>query len=207
MSYEFTNDWFTKVAEDNWKILIPQVNPKKVLEIGSYEGAATSFIINNANDCEEIFCVDTWEGGVEHEKMDAKSISMKHVEKRFDKNIEIAIKEAKSNVNIKKIKARSDDALINLLSEGKKNYFDFIYVDGSHQAPDVLLDAILSFRLLRVGGVIAFDDYLWSEELESGRDPLRCPKPAIDAFTNLYLRKIDILSAPLYQMYVTKISD
>jgi hypothetical protein len=70
-----------------------------------------------------------------------------------------------------------------------------------------LLDAILSFRLLRVGGVIAFDDYLWSEELESGRDPLRCPKPAIDAFTNLYLRKIDILSAPLYQMYVTKISD
>jgi len=207
MSYEFTNDWFTKVAEDNWKILIPQVNPKKVLEIGSYEGAATSFIINNANDCEEIFCVDTWEGGVEHEKMDAKSISMKHVEKRFDKNIEIAIKEAKSNVNIKKIKARSDDALINLLSKGKKNYFDFIYVDGSHQAPDVLLDAILSFRLLRVGGVIAFDDYLWSEELESGRDPLRCPKPAIDAFTNLYLRKIDILSAPLYQMYVTKISD
>jgi predicted O-methyltransferase YrrM len=207
MSYEFTNDWFTKVAEDNWKILIPQVNPKKVLEIGSYEGAATSFIINNVNDCEEIFCIDTWEGGVEHEKMDAKSISMKHVEKRFDKNIEIAIKEAKSNVNIKKIKARSDDALINLLSEGKKNYFDFIYVDGSHQAPDVLLDAILSFRLLRVGGVIAFDDYLWSEELESGRDPLRCPKPAIDAFTNLYLRKIDILSAPLYQMYVTKISD
>ena len=207
MSYEFTNDWFTKVAEDNWKILKPQVNPKKVLEIGSYEGAATSFIINNVNDCEEIFCIDTWEGGVEHEKMDAKSISMKHVEKRFDKNIEIAIKEAKSNVNIKKIKARSDDALINLLSEGKKNYFDFIYVDGSHQAPDVLLDAILSFRLLRVGGVIAFDDYLWSEELESGRDPLRCPKPAIDAFTNLYLRKIDILSAPLYQMYVTKISD
>ena len=207
MSYEFTNDWFTKVAEDNWKILIPQVNPKKVLEIGSYEGAATSFIINNVNDCEEIFCIDTWEGGVEHGKMDAKSISMKHVEKRFDKNIEIAIKEAKSNVNIKKIKARSDDALINLLSEGKKNYFDFIYVDGSHQAPDVLLDAILSFRLLRVGGVIAFDDYLWSEELESGRDPLRCQKPAIDAFTNLYLRKIDILSAPLYQMYVTKISD
>tara|TARA_B100001250_G_C19680136_1_gene735461 strand:+ start:57 stop:680 length:624 start_codon:yes stop_codon:yes gene_type:complete len=207
MSYEFTNDWFTKVAEDNWKILIPQVNPKKVLEIGSYEGAATSFIINNVNDCEEIFCVDTWEGGVEHEKMDAKSISMKHVEKRFDKNIEIAIKEAKSNVNIKKIKARSDDALINLLSEGKKNYFDFIYVDGSHQAPDVLLDAILSFKLLRVGGVIAFDDYLWNEELESGRDPLRCPKPAIDAFTNLYVRKIDILSAPLYQMYVTKISD
>ena len=99
----------------------PRWRAKKVLEIGSYEGAATSFIINNVNDCEEIFCVDTWEGGVEHEKMDAKSISMKHVEKRFDKNIEIAIKEAKSNVNIKKIKARSDDALINLLSEGKKN--------------------------------------------------------------------------------------
>ena len=38
---------------------------------------------------------------------------------------------------------------------------DFIYVDGSHQAHDVLCDAILSFKLLRVGGIVCFDDYLW----------------------------------------------
>ena len=75
---------------------------------------------------------------------------------------------------------------------------------GSHQAPDVLSDAVLSFSLLREGGVIAFDDYLWAEDMSYGRDPLRCPKPAIDAFINIYFRKVEVISAPLYQMYIRK---
>ena len=29
----------------------------------------------------------------------------------------------------------------------------------------------------------------------------------IDAFTNIYARKINIISAPLYQLYVEKVSD
>jgi predicted O-methyltransferase YrrM len=41
---------------------------------------------------------------------------------------------------------------------GKKT-FDFIYVDGSHQTADVLLDACLSFKLVKPGGIILFDDY------------------------------------------------
>jgi predicted O-methyltransferase YrrM len=87
------------------------------------------------------------------------------------------------------------------------NYFDFIYIDGSHQAPDVLVDAILSFKLLRVGGLIVFDDYLWSEKGVADRDPLQCPKPAIDSFLNIFFRKVNIISAPLYQIYAQKISD
>jgi predicted O-methyltransferase YrrM len=63
-----------------------------------------------------------------------------------------------------------------LIAEGRQGYFDFIYVDGSHQAPDVLCDALLSFRLLKNNGVIAFDDYLWQEQLPYGTDPIRCPK-------------------------------
>jgi hypothetical protein len=73
-----------------------------------------------------------------------------------------------------------------LVAAGKQGYFDFIYVDGSHQAPDVLADAFLSFRLLRENGVIAFDDYLWQEALPDGIDSIRCPKLAIDAFTNIH---------------------
>jgi hypothetical protein len=97
--------------------------------------------------------------------------------------------------------------LARLLTEGKAGYFDFSYVDGSHQAPDVICDAILAFKLLRVGGVMAFDDYLWAENLPTGIDPIRCPKPAIDAFTNLYCRKVRILQAPLYQLYMQKVAD
>lgn len=71
-------------------------------------------------------------------------------------------------------------------------------------APDVLVDAMLAFKLVRIGAVIAFDDYLWAEDLPYGRDPLRCAKPAIDAFVKLNLRKVKILSAPLTQLYVQK---
>ena len=99
---------------------------------------------------------------------------------------------------------------LKLITKGDKFYFsdfDFIYIDGSHQAPDVLYDALLSFRLLRVGGIMVFDDYLWAENIGFEHDPIRCPKPAIDAFTNIYCRKVLTLTQPLYQLYVQKISN
>jgi hypothetical protein len=46
---------------------------------------------------------------------------------------------------------------------------------------------------------MVFDDYLWAEGLRGDKDPLRCPKPAIDAFINIYLRKLQILPKPLYR--------
>ena len=67
-----------------------------------------------------------------------------------------------------------------------------------------------SIKLLKKNGVIAFDDYLWQEQLPQeklpyGTDPIRCPKIAIDAFTNIYCRKLRIISIPLHQLYVQKI--
>ena len=35
-----------------------------------------------------------------------------------------------------------------------KPVYDFIYIDGSHDAADVLLDAALSFKLVKSGGLI-----------------------------------------------------
>ena len=35
---------------------------------------------------------------------------------------------------------------------------DVAYIDGSHRACDVLTDAVLSWPLLKVGGMIVFDD-------------------------------------------------
>lgn len=205
--YEFTNTWFL-TAKEIWSQFLPVIKPQKALEIGSYEGAASCYLVETIsnNGGGELFCVDSWEGGIEHQPGGAAEANMNKVEKRFEENIRKAILRAK-NVKLDKIKARSDIALSALIAEGKSGYFDFIYVDGSHEAPDVILDAVLSFKLLRVGGIIAFDDYLWSEPLPSGIDPIRCPKSAIDAFTNIFCRKITVLSAPLYQLYVQKIAE
>lgn len=204
--YEFTNDWFELVAKNNWDQLIPQIKPKKVLEIGSYEGKSACYLIEKNDWCEnlQIFCIDNWEGGTGYQ---GDGDEVKNVERRFDRNIEAAGSLAQRQWDVKKIKGRSDTVLPTLLTEGHRSSFEFIYVDGSHEAPDVLLDAVLAFKLCKVGGVIAFDDYLWFESVASEQDPIRCPKFAIDAFTNIYCRKIEILRAPLYQIYVRKLSD
>lgn len=132
---------------------------------------------------------------------------MTKVEERFHHNTKLATSRAAYPVQFHVHKGQSDQALARLLADGKQGYFDLVFIDGSHQAPDVLCDAVLGFRLLRKNGLLAFDDYLWTEELPYGRDPIRCPKLAIDAFTNIYFRKILILETKLYQLYVQKISD
>lgn len=207
-NYQFTNNWFEDTARNVWDHLVPQVNPTRILEVGSYEGASTCYLIDKlaSRGKLELHCIDTWEGGVEHRVGGVAEMEMTSVEERFLHNTGIAARRAAENLDLHVHKGYSDIQLARLLANGKANYFDFIYIDGSHQAPDVLCDAVLCFRLLREGGVIAFDDYLWAEDTPDEIDPIRCPKPAIDAFTNIYCRKTSIIPAPLSQLYVQKIS-
>ncbi len=52
----------------------------------------------------------------------------------------------------------------------KRNKFDFIYVDASHKAIDVLHDGVMSFQILKPGGSIIFDDYKWGpDQIEKER--------------------------------------
>jgi hypothetical protein len=201
----FSNNWFGKI-QGNWEVLLESLKPTKILEVGSFEGASVRFLIERlANESDiEIHCIDSWEGGIEHKPGGFVESDMSSVEQRFRHNTRLAIESAKKQVVLRVHKGYSDVMLSGLLAGGKTGYFDFIYIDGSHQAPDVLLDAVIAFRLLRVGGIIAFDDYLWFEDLPSGIDLLRCPKPAIDAFVNLNFRKLKVLHAPLRQIYVQK---
>lgn len=202
---QFSNDWFGLTAKRNWNHLLPQIKPEKILEIGSFEGRSTCFLIEKNTWAKklEIHCVDTWAGGIEHKGQ----VDMLSVEGRFDRNTSKLIRESSSEVSLVKHKGYSDIILSRLLADGFSGYFDFVYVDGSHQAPDVLLDAIMAFKLVKIGGLIAFDDYTWAENLSGGRDPLRCPKIAIDAFTNIFFRKIGFLNAPISQIYLKKMAD
>ena len=204
--YQFTNTWFEMSAKGIWDALIPQVNPTRILEIGSYEGKSCCYVIEKLAQAKpiEIHCVDTWEGGEEHQK---KNENMSDVEARFLHNVAVAKQRVQHPVELVVHKGYSDQCLYQLLAAGKAGYFDFIYVDGSHQAADVLCDAVLSFRLLKKGGVIAFDDYIGAEEFSYGKDLFLCPKMAIDAFVNIYFRKLTVLNAPLYQLYVQKTAD
>lgn len=173
--YEFTKCWFDH-TKGIWDNLIPNINPTKILEIGSYEGASACYLIEKLAVSKEIelHCIDTWEGGLEHKEGGESVSNMSDVKSRFDNNIKTAINKVENNVEIVIHRQFSDVALAKLIADGKQEYFDFIYIDGSHQAPDVLCDAVLSFKLLKNNGTMVFDDYLWNEQLPYGTDPIRC---------------------------------
>ena len=112
---------------------------------------------------DELVCVDIFSGA--------------GYESRFDESV---------CGRAKKVKSRSDDYLRN--AKGK---FWAAYIDGSHDAPDVLLDAVLTWRLLEVGGIIIFDDYLFHHQPNI---PLRVsPGVAIDGFLNSYCTQLSVL--------------
>jgi hypothetical protein len=75
--------------------------------------------------------------------------------------------------------------------------FDIIYIDGSHTADDVLADAVLSWELLKTGGLIIFDDYGWNGSFFAGssaRLPYELrPALAIYAFMQCYRYRFKVV--------------
>ena len=189
--YKFTKDWFSW-APSVWEHLIPTLPGRKdFLEIGTYEGRAAVWIAENMmEDGGEITCIDTWEGGEEHVNGE-----MDGAEARFNSNCDIFEKKFPKR-RISKHKGKSHFSLSTLT--GWKN-FDFIYIDGSHIAKDVLTDACMAWPLLRNNGIMVFDDYLWGDMSR----PNHVPKPAVDAFVNIFIEQLKIVHVG-YQMIVRK---
>lgn len=216
MNYQFTNDWFGgNVYEKGmevdlraiWTALLDAGQYVSILEIGSYEGNSTSFMIENCGKKHpvHIVCIDTWGGSDEHVAFDH---DMNAVERRFDHNIQVAASKVDHEINVSKIKSTSYDGCAQLISQRLHNAFDLIYIDGSHTAKDVLTDAVMAFPLLKVGGLMVFDDYLWNFGFEMHNTPLKIPKMAVDAFTNIFYDKIKIIHGiPSYQLYLIKTAD
>lgn len=196
MQYVFTTTWFNENSLANWSKIVPIIDPSKILDIGSHEGAASCFLIDLLSQKKdiEIHCIDIWS---EFETI--KQSEAELIESRFDYNLKIAIRKAKHKVNFVKHKNQSHIILSEMISKGIGG-FDLIYIDASHYAPDVLTDAILSFKLLKEGGLIIFDDYLWT----GNENIVYYPKIAIDAFTTIFSQHIKLIPAPASQMYAIK---
>ena len=191
----FTSDWFThhisfwlqifKAAD--WDPMIP----KLIVEIGSYEGRSTIWACQNLlkHPDSRIICVDTFEGSVEHSERQKDNLF-----DRFRSNVLAA------GVAEKVILRRGPSwkILPGLIHDGVQA--DLTYIDGSHQAPDVLEDAVMCYRLTKRNGLILFDDYRWTVEPHGREDLLNAPKLAIDLFFNLYCRRIRLFAESQHQI-------
>jgi predicted O-methyltransferase YrrM len=60
----------------------------------------------------------------------------------------------------------------------KERRFDLVYIDGDHRRETVMLDAMLTWPMLRPGGILIWDDYIYKPDA-----PLwERPTGAIDGF-------------------------
>jgi predicted O-methyltransferase YrrM len=192
--YQYTKDWFSW-SPGVWGQLIPHLPARKnFLEIGSFEGRSAVWTIENMiEDGGEIYCIDTWEGGAEHTPED-----MEGTELRFHNNI-LTVREAFPERKVSKLKGLSTQWIPSLICEKLK--FDFIYIDGSHLAKDVLTDACMAWPLLKPKGFMVFDDYAWKPQ---GFTLLQRPKVAVDAFVNMFEDELTIAHSG-YQLIVRKV--
>jgi hypothetical protein len=177
----FSHDWFTGKIEA-WETIMEALESRsaRVLEIGSFEGLSACYVLWRLPDS-HVTCVDTFAGSVEN--IVGRDLPDAGLESVFDTNV--ASVDAS---RVRKLVGDSKHVLIDLNTEGA--CFDFVYVDGSHHALDVLVDAALSWNMVAVDGFLVFDDYRWSA---FGEDPLLRPGVAIDCFLTLVDGKYELV--------------
>lgn len=193
-SYRFQTDWFSSTIT-KWDEDLREYKSKpylSFLEIGSFEGRSAIWLLENilTNPTSRITCIDTWQGSAEHKNT---VFNFNEIEGNFDYNIQISGRATQ----VTKIKGYSAFELrkLPLIS------FDFVYIDASHKASDVLEDAVLSWQLLKTGGIVIFDDYVWEPQYAK----IDSPTIAIDSFVRCYGDKLKVLRQDM-QMTIRKIA-
>ena len=199
--YKLINDWFSRNILIWEKHLLHLANNPNLnfLEVGSWEGMSACWLLDNilTHESSTITCIDTFEGEPKVEYDDEiKSVekSLASLEKTFDINL------VKTGVSKKvtKIVGKSQNIMRLLLL----NNYDMLYIDGSHLVSDILTDAILGWGLIKVGGLIIFDDYYFTFPNETEHNT----QIGIDAFLKVFTAKISVISKEK-QVFVTKTSD
>jgi predicted O-methyltransferase YrrM len=83
-----------------------------------------------------------------------------------------------------------------------RDFFDFVYIDGDHHGYAMLQDVVMSWKLLKCGGIILLDDYGMTF-----KDPrMVSPKTTIDAFLEIYRNHYELIIKN-YQVAIKKIKN
>ena len=182
-----SNDWFSNNIP-NWVSIFrsEKINKKynNILEIGSYEGASAFFFLHYFKTS-NLHCVETFKGSDEH-----KNLNFNKIKENFYNNTS----PFKERLSV--FEGCSDDFF-----QQNKQFFDIIYIDGSHEFSNVYKDACNSFNFLNQNGVIIFDDFLKKYYKDFKKDPI----VAILNFIFKHKKNIKILNVG-YQMIIKKIN-
>jgi predicted O-methyltransferase YrrM len=208
---EFTNQWFPGVVPV-WDQLLDFYKPKSYLEIGVYEGQSLLYVAEWMEDNGGGYCigVDPYYPDELERVVPGTERVLPPVNEVYDRavsNIDEFHDNSTTATSVQLIDRSSKEELPRLLEADMR--FDMIYVDGSHHASDVLFDMVVGWELLKPGGVMICDDYLW-RSAPIGHPNYRLlhhPKLAIDAFVNVNYDKLWVIESTNRQVYLVKLKE
>ncbi len=188
-----------KIYTNRWEWIKTLPNHLNIIEVGVASGDFSSHMINSIHP-NNLYLVDVYDQG---DPMLARpGQPRRYVE---GENYDYVINRFRNNPEVKVVKANSQKYLLEL-SEEMPGKFDMIYLDASHKFVDVCDDLDSSVKLLKPSGIIAFNDYVFSDEhgerygvVEAANKFLHANKDwevigfALDErmYADLYIRKIE----------------
>ena len=167
--YTFTNNYPASFLNSEFMKTFDIDSKLKFMEIGAQEGHNCIKLVNNflKNKDSRLYCLELFP----EDKFG--------MEENFDHNISLLKEDAEKII---KMSGPSYKSLRELSCHEHMETFDLIYMDGWHGAHGVIDDLVLSWKLLKVGGIVVLDDYLWGSDMKE----FRRPKIAIDSFWKMY---------------------
>jgi predicted O-methyltransferase YrrM len=191
---DYTQNWNQEFIK-NTDIFIEKFD--LCLEIGSFEGLTSNYIVDNIISKKgKLICIDPLTDSYLNDNLTDDDIIKNESDfKYFKDQYSRFVNNVKEHIDSGKIELIRDLS-VNVFKYFIKEYkskFDFIYIDGDHRPDGVYIDAINSFELCKKEGFILFDDYQWNDT-----------GIGIDNFLNEYKDKYKLLIKN-YQVLIQKI--
>lgn len=182
--YTFNYNW-SQPAMENTKFILD--DPKHCLEIGTFEGRFAIWLAETYKCA--VTTIDPFNGEIYGIAQEVFKEAYRNCINNF----------SKCKQPIELIHKNSFDALAELNQKGMS--YDFIYIDGSHRSAEVLEDLVLSYRLLKKGGLLLLDDSVYWKARnhitnELVQDVTESPRMAVDSFIHIHWKDIEVLKLP-----------
>lgn len=159
--FQFTRKWFRLRNQTTFSTFLPKQfdgsKPINLIQIGVFEAMDLVWQLQNTakHPDSRVLAIDPWmrTTKIDQDEMNAVHNRAKHnlrhwkdqvkIERSFSENVLTQALKTPVLIGGKTIKAGE---------------WDLIVIDGDHDADPVLMDALLSLELCKVGGLLVFDD-------------------------------------------------